>query len=284
MNVRARGVLAALFIAALSTGAQGAQRPVQSTCGRVLFAGNSVIYTNNLPAVFMELAAAQGGGICRADLIARGGATLSELEDGIVRQLASDTYSTLVLQEKGASDLCVLDTRERASAACRRLIASHVHLAQAARARGVRVLYLGTYQFVPEASQALVQAERELAARMGAHHIPVSERLRAARGAQPALPWLHADGSHPGPAATVLMAALVYRELAGTLPHRAALCARIVRYAPEWKPAAVTPHEVLTAPAAGRRCLLSVEQTQMVLAAASATGGAARETAAEPRQ
>ncbi|MCQ4166350.1 hypothetical protein [Tahibacter harae] len=280
LRARVRGISAALFAAVLAACAHGAPRPAHAACGQVLFAGNSVIYTNNLPAIFVELAAAQdGGGACRADLIARGGATLSELEEDIARQLASGTYSALVLQEKGGSDLCVLDTQERASAACQRLIASHVRLAEAARAHNVRVLYLGTYQFVPEASQALVNAERELAYRMGARHIPLSERLRAARGQQPALPWLHADGSHPGLAASVLMAALVHKELAGSLPPSAALCSRIALYAPEWTPFPVTPHQVLTAPAAGRRCLLSDEQMRAVFDAAATAG-----TAPEPLQ
>src|SRR4029079_9791790 len=92
----------ALCVSACATAIRPAQR-VQ----RVLFVGNSVTYTNNLPAMFAELANAQGGKDTFAvDLLATGGATLAGLarDPRVPERLASGDYAAVVLQERGGDD------------------------------------------------------------------------------------------------------------------------------------------------------------------------------------
>lgn len=241
--------------------------PVQ----RVLFIGNSVTYTNNLPARFAELARAQGGEArFEVDLLARGGATLAQFADDpvAVERITSGDYAAVVLQERGGDDLCVLDAADRAMPDCQRGIDAHVRLASMARDHGAVVAYLGTYQFVPGASQALVAAERELAEQMHARHLSLSERLRVAREGAPDLPWIDADGAHPGVATTELMAALLYDSLSGSPPKPATVCTTSASYPPGWKHAGLVSHRELLSPVSAERCLLDARQMKRVLRAA----------------
>src|SRR5690606_17543709 len=122
---------------------------------KVLIVGNSIVYTNNLPAVLDRIAVAQAdGGEYRIDMFARGGASLSEWAkgDGLLRALPERRYDVVVFQERGGDDLCVLKPSERSTLACQVLIDSHIALAALARQGGARVLYLGTYQFASDPS------------------------------------------------------------------------------------------------------------------------------------
>jgi hypothetical protein len=257
----------ALCVSACATAIHPAQR-VQ----RVLFVGNSVTYTNNLPAMFAELANAQGGKDTFAvDLLATGGATLAKLalDPRVQERVASGDYAAVVLQERGGDDFCVLDAADRATPDCQQVVQAHLRLAGLARAHGAVVLYLGTYQFAPGASQALAKAERQLADEMGATHVQVSERLRLARDRDPGLPWLHADGGHPGIATTELMAALVYASLERSTVTPGPVCTTSALYAPNWAHAGLVSHDELLAPASPRRCLLTAAQMQAVIRAAA---------------
>lgn len=234
---------------------------------RVLFVGNSVIYTNNLPAVFERIVDAQSDAPeYRVDMFARGGATLTELaqDSRVLDLLASGRYDIVVLQERGGDDLCVLAPADRETASCQALIDSHVRLARLAREHGARVLYLGTYQLAPGASQALVRAERRLGTQMAAQYVEISERLRTLRESQPQLPWLYVDKGHPGIATTALMGVRLYETLNGNSPLPFELCTGVELYTPKWKHDGVAPHAEMIAEIQPTRCLLSRGQMDTI--------------------
>lgn len=240
---------------------------------RVLFVGNSVIYTNNLPAMFERIVDAQSNAPAyRVDMFARGGATLTELgkDARVLDLLASDHYDVVVLQERGGDDLCVLTSEDRETAACQALIESHVRLARLVREHGARVLYLGTYQLAPKASQALVRAERWLGGQMAAQYVEISDRLRHLRESQPELPWLYVDKGHPGIATTALMGVRLYEALNGSAPLPFDLCTGAELYTPRWKHDGVAPHAEIVTEIQPTRCLLSQAQMDTITQSAVA--------------
>lgn len=197
-----------------------------TAAGKVLFVGNSQLYVGNAPAVFAALASANGHPV-DSDMIVEGGATLSDrVADGSVgRALADGGYTALVLQERGGDLICVYGPESCAQS--REAVAT---LATLAREHGVRAMLLGTYQSLPEASRALVEAEAAAAAAAGIPYLQSSETFRRLRTAAPALEWLDPDGAHPGKALTLLDAMLVYRALHGELPEVKPLVVRAPIY------------------------------------------------------
>ena len=195
---------------------------------RVLFVGNSLTYVGNLPAVLEAQARAEGRSLS-TQMLVQGGATLDDrVRDGSVAALLQrDRFDYVVLQERGGDVLCF---QPGACAASER---AHVALGELAHAHGAVPIVLGTYQALPRASRALVDAERALATKIQARFVPVSEGLRCAIAAAPALDWHAADGMHPGPDLTLLMSTRLYVAIFGAAPRAHALTVPSPMYAPD---------------------------------------------------
>lgn len=201
--------------------------PVRSNSpDKVLFVGNSLTYVGNLPAVYSALAAANGRNV-RSDMIVRGGATLSQrFEDGsVARALATNRYTTLVLQERGGDLMCSFGLE-----ACTQSRSALKAMASLAGKHGVAVVLLGTYQSNPEASRRLVESESAAARQVGIPYIEVSGKLQALRTQAPGLGWFAADGMHPGKDLALLNAVLVYQALHGALPKPSPLTVKAPIY------------------------------------------------------
>lgn len=234
----------------------------------VLFVGNSVIYTNNLPVVFGSIAKMQPNAPSyEIDMFVRGGATLTELGQDyrLLQLLISNRYDFVVFQERGGDVLCVLSPEDRASPGCQTLIKSHVDLANLAREYDASVLYLGTYQFVPGASKAIVHAEHSLASQMSAQYVEISEHLRVLRELEPEFPWLYIDGGHPGIATTALMGVLIYQALNGNDLIPFELCIVAELYTPKWKHDGVVRRVDLFSEVQPGRCPLSQSQMSTIM-------------------
>lgn len=98
---------------------------------RMLLVGNSVIYTNNLPAIFERIVDSQTNAPAyHVDMFASGGTALSDLarDQRLLGLLSSGIYEVVVFQERGGDDLCVLGHEERVQADCAALIQSHLQL------------------------------------------------------------------------------------------------------------------------------------------------------------
>ncbi|HVU80696.1 MAG TPA: SGNH/GDSL hydrolase family protein [Rhodanobacteraceae bacterium] len=226
--------LAALFalscVFANSAGA-AAPKPLQ-----VLFVGNSLTYVGNLPAVVKALAANNGKPL-QADMIVKGGATLTQwLDSGAVqRALNAEHYDYVVLQERGNDFACGFGPQ-----VCKD--SRHALHAFAAIVRGVRAkpILMGTYQVDHGASQALVAAESKAAHAEAMPYIDVSTRLNAGRERVPYDDWF-AKAGHPGHALVLLEAVLLYRQLYGAPPEAQPLQVRAPMFVPGSKFAPPSP-------------------------------------------
>jgi hypothetical protein len=189
-----------LMMAAFAGGAHAANR----TDARVLFIGNSLTYVNDLPSAFASLASP--GMHVRVDMIARGGASLGDYaDDGIVREaLAHGRYTAVILQERGGEAFCETTCQHAVGTLAAERPA--IRLADAARASGARVFYLGTWQMSKATNDALKFGERRIARAAGATYIEIAEPRRALMLSHPSLAWTHADGQHPGYATTAMLA------------------------------------------------------------------------------
>lgn len=76
---------------------------------KILFVGNSITYTNNLPSLISYFSKNYFDTYYSSNMLAFGGATVSDhMEDGVIENLLSkQNYDYLVLQEKGGDVLCL---------------------------------------------------------------------------------------------------------------------------------------------------------------------------------
>jgi hypothetical protein len=222
------GFKAVLCAAALFACGCAARPGDTSDAVRVLFVGNSLTYVGNLPAVLEAQAHADGRGLS-TQMLVQGGATLDDrVRDGSVAGLLQrEHFDYVVLQERGGDVLCFQP------GACEASERAHVALGELAHAHGAVPIVLGTYQPLPAASRALVDAERDLATKLAARFVPVSEGFRCARAAAPALDWYAADGMHPGHDLTLLVATRLYVAIFGAVPQAHALTVSAPMYGPD---------------------------------------------------
>jgi hypothetical protein len=212
-----------LLFATTAIGQAPAAKPT-----RVLFVGNSITYVNNLPAMFVALAASQGKPV-EATMLVRGGETLSgHLASGLLTSKLVSGFDELVLQERGGDLICA-GYNAAVVESCRKSHEAHVQLRKMARDGGVETILLGTFQIGP-ASKAIEEKEAELALELDVAHVPISEDLRRGREERPSAEWLNADGMHPGDELTMLMAIKLYAVVFGELPQAREVLVRGERY------------------------------------------------------
>lgn len=178
----------------------------------VLFVGNSLTYTNNLPAVFSALAEANGQRVS-VEMLVAGGARLSDfLENHAFKTLTSGArYHSIVLQEKGGVLSCYEFSRQLQEE-CTNSRSAHREMANMIRGMGARSVLLGTYQLQHLAASERLQAN-EAAVACASNidkYLRLSELVQKGRKEAPSLNWLHPDGGHPGEDLTLLMAVLIY--------------------------------------------------------------------------
>jgi hypothetical protein len=225
MTVR-HWILAWVLLALLSSCSTDDSPPAKSM--GVLFLGNSVTYVGNLPAVLSALCSASGTE-CFTEMIARGGATLTDrvADRSLERAVAKSHFDYVVLQERGGD---IMGAQMNQSAAQERAESAAATLVQAAREHKMQPVLLGTYQGFPDASAALVSAERVLANGFDAAYVPISNYLECGRLENASLRWFDRDGMHPGPELTLLMAVMLYRELFDSSPSATQIVVRAPIY------------------------------------------------------
>lgn len=134
-----------------------------------------------------------------------------------------------MLQEFGGGLSCH-EGLEKFGFSCEASHAAHAQLADEARGQGASVLLLGCYRQDGRSALALTSKEAELATRVGALHAGLGD-FPALKAKQPDWPWLDpADGQHPGPDLTLLMALRSVKALYGQLPAPQALTLRYRDY------------------------------------------------------
>ena len=200
---------------------------------RVLFVGNSQVYTSNLPAVLDALGAANGRRV-HSEMLVQGGATFAQrVADGAVAAvLERQRFDHVVLQERGGDLLCFEPgpcDKYRASAQALQVLAATV------RSHGAQPLLLGTYQPLARVSRALVDDEARAAADARMPYIAVSEAYRRGTLAHPELPWHDPDGMHPGRQLALLNAVQLHCALFGECPDAAAFTVTAPLHTPRTK-------------------------------------------------
>ena len=213
-----------LLAMALPTWAQTvAPAPAPARELRVLFVGNSLTYVNNLPRLLHAMAASQPGrpAITTMTYAAPGGTVAERWADGhAAAALRDGHWDVLVLQERGGLLACLVDSERRQESECRASERAHRDFAELAGSRGSRVLLLATWGPDGDWQRRLDEAIRKLSGKLrsgGADVavVPAGSTLRAWARRQPADAPAFPDGVHPGLPASLVMAAQLYRAVAG---------------------------------------------------------------------
>jgi hypothetical protein len=151
-----------------------------------------------------------------ADLLAAPGGSIAERwQDGIAAaEIGSGRWQVLVLQERGGVLACLgaPDTREGAD--CIASVAAHRKFAQLAKARGLRVILLGTWGPDSIWQARLSRGLRNLARTIGAETLDAGPPVRSFAKAHPQVAMTDAT-LHPTLDASLLVAALLYRQVTG---------------------------------------------------------------------
>jgi lysophospholipase L1-like esterase len=207
----ARALLAALLLAAIPAcgGADGGgERPL-----RVLFVGNSLTATNDLPAAVGALAAEAARRPLETRTVAPGGVSLEEhwRSTGARQALEEGPWDAVVLQQ-GPSTLP--ESRAHLRRWTRRW-------ADEVRAHGARPALLEAW---PEAERrdafpAAIASHAAAAAAADVTLLPVAAAWHAAWRRDPGLELYGPDGFHPSELGTQLAALVVYAGLTGADPE-----------------------------------------------------------------
>ena len=206
---------------------------------RVLFVGNSLTYTNNLPRLVRAVAASQSGGpAIETATYAIPGADLDELwDDGhAAAALREGKWDVVVLQERGGLFSCIAGSTRDPE--CRRSESAHRRFTELATEAGARVMLLMTWppmrgNDLGDASRLRRRAERlntvyEDTARRWSRGgadvsvVPAAAALYRFAGGRASEEVL-VDGVHPSVQASLLMAAQLYRAITGHVAQPADL-------------------------------------------------------------
>lgn len=221
-----------LLLLGASLAHAGAQSPASAASERptlrVLLLGNSLIYTNNLPGLLRSLARAQDAGpLIETETYVMPGAELARhwKSGAAAKALEHGHWDVVILQERGGLLACVASPAQKEQDACRNSLRAHRRFAELARQQGARVLLLGTWG--PDASwqDNLDRGLRQVARETGATPVMAGTRLRAyaAKTGDKAKSLFTDDSLHPSLPASLIVAAALYREVAGKPAHAANL-------------------------------------------------------------
>ena len=206
---------AALLAVPSRANAQAAQPPAEY---RVLMVGNSLTYTNNLPALLRAVGASQGATIITETYAAPGGSLAERWRDGHAADaLRARKFDVVVLQEKGGKLAGCLSTAEQRKAPCASSVHAYTEFANLAKAGGARTLIFNTWGPDDRWQGRLNRSARIVAEKSSAKVFNAAGALRALRKANPEV-TLFPDGTHPSTQASLMLALALYRDIAGTAP------------------------------------------------------------------
>lgn len=186
-----------------------AASPASAQVRRVLFIGNSLIYTNDLPAVVRAVAAQAGDDLVVASATGPNLALIDHLHG------ATDAVARI---RGGRWDYVVLQQGPTTVQMCRdSLIGWTRAFDTLARAAGARPALLMTWPPAgePELFDAARVSFQEAARAVGGVFIPAGEAWRIALAADPRIELYGPDGFHPSTAGTWLTAFVIFERLSG---------------------------------------------------------------------
>ncbi len=180
---------------------------------RVLFIGNSLTYTNDLPGMLVAVARQAGDSALAAHAVALANVSIEDhWYEGTARALLERTRWEFVVLQQGPSSLP----------------ANQANLAQWTGAFAPLIRAAGAepvlYMVWPAADRALLdfplvlESYREAARSVGGIFAPAGDAWIAALAADPAVPLYGPDGFHPSAAGTYVAALVLLGRLRGIDP------------------------------------------------------------------
>lgn len=212
--------LSVLLLAGLPAFAQQGA-PSERPAMRVLLVGNSLIYVQNVPGLLRALSKAQAGGpiVETSTYVAPGGTLAERWKDGAAaKALRESHWDVVVLQERGGVLACMASAEGRQQPECRASQRAHKQFAELAKSRGARVLLYGTWGPDSMWQQNLDRGLAAVARSTGAETLELGEMLRAQDKRNPSTP-MFSDGVHASLEGAVMIAARLYRAIAGRAPQ-----------------------------------------------------------------
>ena len=186
--------------------------PQNAEALRVLFIGNSLTASNDLPGMFEAVAKSAGVEGVTQRAIAAGGLSLEDhWARGAARRAIQDGSWTHVVLQQGPSSL------PESQALLREFVKK---FAAEARARGARVVMYGVWppRVRLEALDAVTRSYTRAAADADGSLVAVGEGWRAAWRRDASLPLYGADDFHPSPLGTYVAALMFVERLTGRTP------------------------------------------------------------------
>jgi hypothetical protein len=191
------------------TGPEGAQI-------RVLFIGNSLTYTNDLPGMVERVAAAAGESIVTQSIANPGYALIDHWNDGVVQGAIQDGAFDYVVLQQGPSSLPLNRDTLRLAAA---LLAPVIQ-----EAGGIPALFavwpeIERYSVFPDVNESYYLAAQDV----NGVFLPVGNTWVRTFSARPGAPLYGPDGYHPDVAGTYAAAVVIVSVLTGRDPQTLAL-------------------------------------------------------------
>ena len=185
---------------------------------RVLLVGNSLTYTNNLPALLRAVGASQGKTITTETYAAPGGTLSERWRDGkAAAALRTRKFDIVVLQEIGGQVGCLASAMQTRTAPCAATVQAHEAFATLAKASGAKTLLFTTWSHDERMQGRINLGMRQLAKDNGATVFNAAGAIESMRKAQPAIAP-YPDGTHPSTLASLMLAVALYRDITGSAP------------------------------------------------------------------
>lgn len=206
---------AALLAAPLRSNAQVTPPPREY---RVLMVGNSLTYTNNLPALLRAVGASQGTRITTETYASPGGSLAERWRDGHAADaLRARKFDVVVLQEMGGKIAGCLATPDQRKAPCAASVHAYTAFASLANAGGAKTLVFTTWGPDDRWQGRLNRSARTIADKSSASVFNAAGALRALRKVEPEVA-LFPDGTHPSTQASLMLALALYQDITGIAP------------------------------------------------------------------
>ncbi|HSD17046.1 MAG TPA: hypothetical protein VLC71_07310 [Thermomonas sp.] len=185
---------------------------------RVLLVGNSLTYTNNLPALLRAVGASQGTTITTETYAAPGGTLSERWRDGKAAEaLRTRKFDVVVLQEIGGQVGCLSSAAQTRTAPCAASVQAHQSFAALARESGAKTLLFTTWSHDERTQGRIHVGMRRLAKDNDATVFNAAGAIESLHKAQPAIAP-YPDGTHPSTLASLMLAVTLYRDITGTAP------------------------------------------------------------------
>ena len=156
---------------------------------RVLLVGNSLTYTNNLPALLRAVGAAQGTPIATETYAAPGGTLAERWKEGLVaKSLQERRFDAVVLQEQGGHlAACMASLQEQRKAPCAASQRAYREISALATSKGGKVLVFAGWGPDERWQGKLDRSARMIAESNSAKVFDAAAALRALHEVQPAI-------------------------------------------------------------------------------------------------